>query len=435
MPALFPLRGVRYVPAAVTRLDRVVTPPYDVISSAAQAALYRRSPYNFVRVVYGKTRPTDRPGRDQYSRAHDTLQAWLRQQVLRADRLPGCYPYRQRFVVHGQTYDRWGVLALIRLGDPAVFLHEQTYDGPKQDRLRLLSAVQANLSPIFGLVDDADRRYRAVLSSCALRRPLTSVRHEGVQHDLWRMTAPAPIARLQAVLDAKALLLADGHHRYEVAMAYRDQVRQRNGSYTAGHPANFMLAFVAAFDAQDPGILPTHRIFRGLPAWSLEQLAARVPAVTVTPVPTDEALHAALRDPGSAEHPRIGCYAGRGQWAVVTLARVEPAVQMDVELLHQVIVPNAVGPVPPGTVAYTQEWAEAVREVDQGRAAVAWCLRPPTLTQILRCVQHHRRLPQKSTFFVPKPLSGLVIHRLQPVGAPPRTKVLDRTPQLHGHLR
>lgn len=419
MPAIFPLKGIRYASAAVGHLERVVTPPYDVISPASQAALYRRSPYNFVRVVYGRSQRADRPGRDQYSRARETFLGWMRQRILRQDRVPGCYPYRQQFVVQGRTYDRWGVLALIRLGDPTIFLHEQTYDGPKHDRLQLLQAVQANLSPIFGLVDDADRRYRALLATSAMRRPLMSAALNGIQHDLWRLTAPGAVAALQSALEPKALLLADGHHRYEVAMAYRDQVRRRNGSYTPEHPANFMLAFVAAFDAQDPGILPTHRVFSGISGWTVERLAAE-PSLAVTRVPDDAALQAALLQPGDPAIPRLGCYAGRGQWAVVALARPDPAVQMDVELLHRVIVPRTAASAP--TVAYHQAWADAARAVDQGRGVAAWRLRPPTLAQIVQCVRAGRRLPHKSTYFVPKPLAGLVVHLLRGAGAPPKTQ-------------
>lgn len=427
MPAVFPLRGLRYAPAFSRQLSRLVCPPYDVISPADQAALYRRSPYNFVRIIYGRGRATDRPGRDRYSRARETFLDWWRRGILRRDPQPGCYPYRQRFVHQGRPYDRWGILALIRLGDPTIFLHEETSEAPKRDRLQLLQAVQANLSPIFGLVEDSDHAYRQLLASSATRAPLASALFDEVQHDLWRVTSPRWLHRLQAALAAKALLLADGHHRYEVALHYCEVVRQSNGRWSQEHPSNFMLADIAAFDAEDPGILQTHRVFGGLPAWTLERLAAVGRSwLIVQPVPDEAALQMSLDGWRDDERPAIGCYLAGGERALVTLAQPDPAVGLDVELLHRVIVPRGLAPTPEAAgrlfVHYHQSWAQAVRQVDRGHGGLAWCLRPPTLAQILRCVRDGRRLPQKSTYFIPKPLAGLVVHRLQPVGVPPRQR-------------
>jgi len=434
MPAIFPLRGIRYS-STVGRLDGVVAPPYDVISPEAQTALYRRSPYNVVRVVYGRGRQTDRPGHDRYTRARALFLEWLRQGILRMDRAPACYPYRQRFRHEGRAYDRWGLVGLIRLGEPTIFPHEETSSIPKQDRLQLLQSVQANLSPIFGLVDDADRRYRTLLSRCAGRPPLASVMFEGIQHDLWRITVTAAIHRVQAMLESQAMLLADGHHRYEVAMAYRDQLRQRNGQFTPHHPANFMLAYVAAFDAHDPGILPTHRVFGGLGGWTLDRLAAAASWLTVERMANDVAVQERLARRSASDSPAVGCYAGNGQWAVATLTHPDRSVRLDVELLHRLIVPRCLAPDPLAasrlTITYTQEWGEAVRRVDQRLGTVAWRLRPPTFAQIIQCVKDARRLPQKSTYFLPKPLAGLVIHRLRPVGVPPRRPMRTSAVPVH----
>src|SRR3989338_2664658 len=147
MPAIFPLRGIRYSRAA-GRLERLATPPYDVISSSAQATLYKRAPPKFIGIVYGQTRKTDRPGHDQYTRAAETFSTWLAEGILRTDPVPACYPYRQRFAPQGRSFDRWGVIATIRLGEPTIFPHEETYATPKEDRLLLMRAVDANLSPI-----------------------------------------------------------------------------------------------------------------------------------------------------------------------------------------------------------------------------------------------------------------------------------------------
>ncbi len=425
MPTLFPFRAVRYASSRVPHLDRVVTPPYDIISSAAQNVLYRRSPQNFIRILYGRIRSSDRPGHDRYSRAQTLFHDWLGEGILRTDRAPGFYPYRQRFVHQGSSYDRWGLLGVIRLGEPTIFPHEDTHTAPKEDRRQLLQAVQANLSPIFGLVEDADQRYRTALASCTRRPQIASVMFEGVQHDLWRITAPASIHRLQLLLEAKPMLLADGHHRYEVALGYREHLRHRNGQFTRQHPANFMLIYAAAFDAHDPGILPTHRVVGGLDGWTLDRLAQEANNwLSVTRVVDAAAMHQAVAERIGHGHTAVGCYAGHGQWAVVAARQEDPAIRVDVELLHRAIVPRCLAPDPAAagrlTVTYWQEWAEATRAVDRGQGTFAWAMHPPTLAQILRCIEGGRRLPQKSTYFIPKPLAGLVIHRLQPAGAPPR---------------
>lgn len=420
MPAIFPLRGIRYALSSVGRLDRVVTPPYDVISSDAQDAFYRKSSYNFIRVIYGRIRPTDRPGHDRYSRARDTFQDWLREGVLRMDGAPAIYPYRQRFLHDGASYDRWGAIALLRLGEPTIVPHEDTYSGPKQDRLQLLRAVEANLSPIFGLVDDADGSYRAALTRQAAKPVVASAALDGVQHDLWRVTAPAAIQAVQRLVEARAMLIADGHHRYESATTYRDHLRQSFGSFTASHPANFMLVYLAAFDAEDPGILPTHRVFDGLAGWSLDRLND-CPAVAVTPVANEAAMQQALACWADPDRPALGCYAGQNAWAVVSMAKAHPSARVDVELLHRVIVPHCfASPAAQPAITYTHVWSEAMDLMRAGQGQVAWYLRSLRLPEILRCVQGGRRLPQKSTYFIPKPLSGLVIHRLRAPGAAPR---------------
>ena len=421
VPEIFPLRGIRYAPSVVERLERVVTPPYDVISPDAQRGFYRKSPHNFIRVVYGHTRAEDRPGRDRYSRAAGTFQAWIRQGILRMDRLPACYPYRQRFTCHGRSHDRWGVIALIRLGEPTLFPHEDTHAGPKQDRLQLMRAVEANLSPIFGLVEDEGGTYREVLQQQTKRPPMAAVQFEDVQHELWRVSMPLAIRRLQRTLEGRALLLADGHHRYESAMTYRDSLRRHAGSFGTDHPSNFMLIYVAAFDTHDPGILATHRVFSGLPGWSPEQL--RGLPVTIQKFPDQESLRAVVEGLGTSAPPALACYTRRTGWWLVSLAQRHPEIGLDVELLHRLIVPQAFPTTP--TITYTHEWDEALRQADADAEAVAWFLRPLAMAQILRGVQSGRRLPQKSTYFVPNPLSGLVIHRLRRPGPIPAQRYSD----------
>ncbi|MBI4313491.1 MAG: DUF1015 domain-containing protein [Candidatus Omnitrophica bacterium] len=424
MPAIFPFRAIRYSSEKAPALDRVVSPPYDVISPQGQEALYKKSTYNFIRIVYGKTRKTDRPGQDRYSRARELFSDWFQEGILRMDARPALYPYRQRFSVNAEgkdkVFDRWGILGLIRLGDSSIFPHENTYAGPKQDRLHLMAAVQANLSPIFGLVDDSDQKYQSLLSKVA-GPPLMSVNHEGIRHEVWRVAQPGFMHRLQTALETKAMLIADGHHRYEVAVQYRDLLKRSAPQFHSNHPANFMLIDVAGFSDQDPGLLPTHRVFDGLDTLGLENLKALAGAgLNFIAVPDEPAMIREVERLSRAGKIALGCATRSEGYAVIAQEPPFPeGIRLDVELLHGIIVPRHLAKTENEQhlrIAYTHEWKQASDWVRGGQGKLAWYTQAPTFNQIIECVRLGKRLPQKSTSFVPKPLAGLVVHRLRHSG-------------------
>jgi uncharacterized protein (DUF1015 family) len=406
-------RGYRYRADGARDLSAVVAPPYDQISPPMQAQLYAMSPANIVRVSYPADRPAPGEQADKYRRARATLDAWLVEGVWTPDEAPAIYPYTQTYRVDGREVTRTGFVALGEVSDYAqgvVRPHERTHTGPKQDRMRLLEATGADTGLLFMLTSDADGRLRAATAGAG--PPIAEARDlRGEHHRLWRITDPAAIARVQALMAPAVAIIADGHHRYETAVAYGQR-----------HPeaADKLMAFFA-LEAPGLTILANHRLVHGLAGFSLARLSREAGRwFDVTP----------LADP-SAFRPtptRIGVVAG-GEAAVFALrpgaagAIAWPAGtsaawrRLAVSLLHEGLLRPLLGidaaMLEAGHhVDYTADPDEAVRAAREGRAQAAFLIAPTTPAELQAVVGGGELLPQKSTHFYPKLLDGLVFHRL-----------------------
>lgn len=395
MAVVRPLAAVRYdVARAGGDPGRVLAPPYDVISPADQTELYARSPYNVIRLIL--PRETDRG-----AAAARTLQEWMASGVLRRDPAPAVYLYSQRFTLHdGTTHRRDGVLCRLRLEDfsrGVVLPHERTLPGPKADRLAILRATGANLSPIFGLYARRGERVRDLLGDVG--SPLVDV--DG-WHQLWPVTDPAAIERFQGALADETVIIADGHHRYETALAYREEQR--------GNPeAEYVLAYLANAEEEGVVILPTHRLVRApLP---VPDLAARLrEEFEVTPG------DGTRRAPGDIDVALPGrrLRLRARDAAHARLAALPPALRgLDVALLHAAIVEPVLG-LHPEALDFTHDDDEALDAVAGGRAGAAFLLNPPTLAQVRAVCLAGEVMPEKSTYFYPKLATGMVFSLIGP---------------------
>lgn len=419
MPFIAPFKGTRYDLRRVGSLSRVVTPPYDVISPGEQRRFYRRHPCNFIRVVYGLEYRTDRAGRSRYSRARRTLQEWVRRGILREDPEPAVYPYLQEYALEGRRRRRWGVVALVRLDSPRIYPHEETRAAPKMDRLRLLKAVEASLSPIFGLIPDENGRYRRwVASAVRGQRPIGSAVLGGVRHRLWRVTRREWIAGLKGILESRDLVIADGHHRFEAALSYRNARRARDANYHPGVGYNYAMFYLAAAGAEEPGLLPTHRVVSGLSRERARELvrkaAGRWPTRAVGPLSKVGERLRWLRRRGRVG---VGLCAGNGAGFVMEMTPPQRGGgvsrssrhALDVEWLHSEVLPSL---LPEGCeITFTQEAQGALRQVKRGRAQMLFVMQPPEFREVLRRARAASRMPGKTTYFHPKPLAGLVEYR------------------------
>jgi uncharacterized protein (DUF1015 family) len=395
MAVVHPLPGLRYDPARVGDVGQVLAPPYDVITPAEQAELYARSPYNVIRLILPRES-------DRGAAAARTLGEWTAAGILRPDPEPSVYLYSQQFSLpDGSSRRRDGILCRLRLedfGSGVVRPHERTLPGPKADRLAILRATGANLSAIFGLYARPAEPVRDLVGPVG--PPLVDVNG---WHRLWRIADPDAIARVQAALANQTIIIADGHHRYETALAYRDE---RPGNEAAA----WVLAYLANMEEEGVVILPTHRLVPGPLPVAPEVLEARLretfevgsgggrrTAGEIDCVLPDRRLRLRAR---AAARERLG--------------RLPPVLRdLDVELLRRAILEPVLG-VSAEALAFTHDDEEAADGVRAGRAAAAFLLNPPSMAQVRAVCMAGEVMPEKSTYFYPKIATGLVFSLVGP---------------------
>lgn len=418
MAQIRPFRGVRYNPAVVGDLRSVISPPYDVISPAQQSLLHLRHPYNAVHLDLSQDA-------ERYAYAAKTLREWLDTGVLVRDHEPALYFSVQEFSLKdGSRRRRAGVFVALRLEEfssGAVRPHERTFEDAKKDRLALLRACRMHLSPIFCLYSTPGWSIERVAEPGLTAAPLIDIADEhDVTHRVWRVTDRRVIAEVTARLAPESLIIADGHHRYETALRYRQEMAAQ-GPANEDAPFHYVLAYLT--NAQEDGlvILPTHRLLRGVslpPAQALRTALRRDFRVALFPLHDPAAFLHALRAPGAGR--RLGCaVAGAGHyWALSfdervtrTLAVPAPLRDVDVTVLHELILSRFLGLTPEAQkrhLEYTVDEEKAIRLVAAHQYQAAFLLNPTTFAQILRVCEAGEVMPQKSTYFVPKLPTGLV---------------------------
>ncbi len=422
-----PFRALRYDTSRVDPAD-VVAPPYDVIDEAGRQALLARSPYNVVRLIL--------PGAGRESEAGETLARWIADGVLVREARPGAWWLEQEATgPDGVRRRRSGLIAAVRVdayGEGGVRPHERTLDGPKAGRLALMRAVGANLSPIFAIYDDPASTVTALADAArAGTPPLVDVRDlDGTDHRLWRIDDEAVLDAIAEALAPLPLVIADGHHRYETAMAYRAERRAADGDPDEERPYDFAPVYLA--NRRDPGLEPfaTHRVVSGIEPDVLDALAAALAADWVI---ADVAGGVEELDAAVAAAPRgtpvFGLWDGtRGRLltlrdpsiAAAALPTASPATQaLDVAVVGALVLARVLG-IDAGAVAvtdrirYRRRAAEAAELVaaEPAGSAVALLLRAPTVADVEAVAAAGETMPQKSTYFFPKLLDGLVFHPL-----------------------
>ena len=442
MTEIRPFRGLRYQVSYVGDLANVISPPYDIISPQEQRALYTRSPYNVVRLELGVEHPTDSDTNNRYTRAEADLRRWAAEGILAYDQKPALYVHDQEFVHQGTTYRRRCLLTRVRLEEWAAGVvrpHEYTMVQPKEDRLRLLRATRANLSPVLALYRDEDRRIAQTLDEAlSAKQPAALARLGDDRHTLSAIDDEQALARLTALFEPLPLYIADGHHRYETALTYRKERREARPAWTGDEPENFVLIGLTA--AEDEGLLvrPIHRLvqFPPLDEDPLETLArhATVERVDAAPDEPDAALArllALMAERGRSASAFGLCLPGPngGQLSLITVDDAAGLVQrlcpdcpaewrdLDVAVLHFALLGMVlrVNPDPieeGGSVATIDDARQACEAVREGRYSAAFLLNPVPVAQVLAIADAGRRMPRKSTFFHPKLATGLVINTL-----------------------
>ncbi|MEA2632951.1 MAG: hypothetical protein QOE66_3170 [Chloroflexota bacterium] len=436
MPEIRPFRALRYDPATVPDPSLVVAPPYDVISPAEHDRLLARHPANVVRLDLPRDEAGDEPD-DRYRRAARTLAAWRSDGTLHKDPHPSIYVYEQAYRVPGAEASRiqrgfFARMCLESFGaGSGVLPHERTMSGPKEDRYKLLRATGVNTSPVIVLYTDRDGAGRVVLDAMTARAAdLDLIDDDGVRHRLWAFPADGEAAEAVAPLLAAAssgpVTIADGHHRYETALRYRDE-RRMSRSCEEDPAFDYLLALFLDTVGEPLTVLPTHRILRGLGDGGVDALLAGLDAFfvverDVTETELRQRFEAAGLAPGGEGRFGLWTRAGgafltarRHAFELYLPAGGEALRALDVTLLG-VALERLAGidddAVTAGAVAYARSAAEAIAQVDAGidGADAAFLLEPTPVASVAAVAADGDVMPQKSTYFYPKALSGLVIN-------------------------
>jgi uncharacterized protein (DUF1015 family) len=457
MAEIAPFAGLRYATDRVGDLASVLCPPYDVIGEDERRELEARHPENVVRLELPRGNDDAR-----YATAARLLGAWTTEGILRAENREAFYLYEQQFSypgtlggfsvppatdsagqspapstrIAGQRYTRRGFFAAVRL-EPferrVVLPHEKTLTGPKEDRKRLLRATHTQISPVFGLYRDAGGGARAIIDEAADGAPaVDATTTDGVRHRLWVITAPAAVDGLRTLLADKQILIADGHHRYETMLGLAPEMRPIDVAAGAA-ASDYAMMFLAR--AEDPGllVLPTHRMVNDLPDFSFDGLCAAAGAafdIAKGDETTAEAIEARLAREG--EKKVVFAVRAPGQptiWmtlkSILDLSALGPPAlrNLDVTVLHGVILGpllaiDAEALAKQSFLTYTHDTAEALGRVERGEIQAAFFMNATKVEQVLAACEAGFVLPQKSTYFLPKLATGLVMYRLE--GAAPR---------------
>ena len=434
MVRIAPFRGVRYSQKKIRDLAKVIAPPYDVISKSEQERLYKKSPYNFVRLDLSQEA-------DSYDAVAQTLNDWLAQGIFERDQEPAIYFSSQRFKLKGgEEKERLGFFALIELQDftsGEIRPHEKTHDAPKQDRLKLMLACQAQLSPIFALYAQPKPTINRILAVAVEGvAPWLDVEQDNGDHcRLWRITDSAVIQKIQQEMRDQKLLIADGHHRYEATLSYRDHMRRERGQWTGREAFNYVMAYCANMNDDNVVILPTHRLVRGFehkPFLELEEALQTYFYVEQHPKTPDgkvsflKALKAAAKKyrvigASFKRDPRYLILRLKNKRIMQRLAKdlSAPLRELDVSTLHLLILEHILGMAPEqqesgDRVRYFEDEETVLQTLEKEEFQAAFLLNAPKAEEVLAIAAAGEKMPQKSTYFYPKLSSGLIVNKLDP---------------------
>lgn len=440
MAHVIPFRGVTYNPEKIPDLAAVTTPPYDVISPEEQDAAYARHPNNVIRLILGHVRDTDSDADNRYTRAARDYGDWLEEGILVRDAQPAIYLAATGFAQDGRRITRYGLIALVKL-EPfekgIVLPHEKTFSRIKMDRLELMKACGANFSPVFALYPDADGFFDSLKGRIAGKAPdMAYVDRDGHDQKLWRLTDPEAARRVANHFSDKVIFIADGHHRYETALVYRDRVAETDPNFDETHPANYIMMSLTSMS--DPGmvILPAHRLLKAVPPEQISRFLEKAPryfdirAFPFTPetrVSQTTAFLEALK--AGATEKTVGIYVRES--AEFKLLKMKPdaltaafgdelpppLMDLDVTMLTRLIFMELLGFDQDRLdndqlIAYSSVAERALDITRQGVCDICFILNPTTVEQVRNIAQSGLIMPRKSTYFFPKVGTGQVINPL-----------------------
>ena len=450
MAKIVPFRGIVYNPERVENLANVATPPYDVITPPEQLAFYERHPWNIIRLILGKTSEKDTSQDNRHTRSADFFNAWMSENILIQDISPAFYLTSIEFSVQSRKITRWGLISQVALEpfeNGVVLPHEKTFSRVKSERLELMKSCHANYSPIFSLYSDSEQIVlNTMRQSCSEMTPnmkpdmkpdMKFVDTYGHIHQLWRITDVAVHQKISDFMNDKSIFIADGHHRYETALNYRQWVADRTPGFSPEHPANFIMMYLCGME--DPGllILPAHRMVKAISPEKLVSFITEAEACfDISRFPMESGIGTgtaaekwdSILNTGCAR-TRIGVVIRNHQQGY--LLSLKPGImqrmfgrdlsdrmlELDVTVLTRLILMELLGLNhsqldDESIMSYSSKTDVALEAVRTGDCDVAFILNSTRIDQVKRIAEAGEIMPRKSTYFYPKVITGQVLNRL-----------------------
>ena len=434
MVEIAPFKGMIYNKEKIKKLDDVMSPPYDIISEQMQNELYNKNQFNFVKLILGKILPDDTNANNRYTRAKQLFDAWQQQEILIPSQTPAIFPYNVEYTVNKEKKQMNGFFVLLKL-DPeykTVKAHEKTLTKPKADRLNLMRSCYANLEPIQLMYMDQDDTIRKTMDA-AVDNPLIKVKgYDGFTHQLWRLDNPETIQTILDELEKKILFIADGHHRYQTSINYAAEKREQTGNKDPDAPFNYIM--VVLCNMFDPGlsILPTHRFIK-MPDVNFDDISKKLEQYFIVEKKSVSGAEKdyqkigkkIMNDIKTNDKHMLALYT-KGRYYILTL-RDEQVMDvrasdhsktwrtLDVSILHKLILEEILGITEKNLedhVKYTRVDAEAIQQVDEGKYDFSFLINATKIDQLKAIADASEHMPQKSTYFLPKMLSGLVMYKM-----------------------
>jgi uncharacterized protein (DUF1015 family) len=433
-----PFRGIRYNQDAIGDISLVVAPPYDVIDDTGRDSYYNKHPYNIIRLILNRPKKAESPD-EPYERAASFLDRWLAQRILIRDQAPGIYLYRQRYLLDSEYTECTGIIARVRVEDfssGSILPHEDILPKPFEDRMKLLERTKANLDFVQALYSDPAERLKDPIIGETERFPIAQFQaSDGVAHDLWQVTDERFCEKMRKFFSGRPLYIADGHHRYTTALTYARRLEESGSELPEDDPRRFIMMMIVEMENPGLAVLPVHRVVlseapdperlrESVEQWfEVEEVSAPESALS------GRVAHLLKTLKRSSDVTSFVAYSGDGK---LLLLRLRPGVDvtqvidgeasadyktLDTTVLHRLVLQKGMGLGADGQsverdLSFTRDALEAAEMVQSGRARMAFFVNSPKVEQVRAIADNGERMPQKSTYFYPKPCSGVVMNRI-----------------------
>jgi uncharacterized protein (DUF1015 family) len=436
-----PFRGTRYNAEAIGDLSLVLTPPYDVIDDEQRDAFYNKHPYNVIRLILNRPKKSDPSEDSPYERASQFLERWRAQRILIQDPVPNLYLYRQRYLLESNYKECTGLFARVRVeefSEGGILPHEDIMPKPLSDRLRLLERTRTNLSAVETLYSDPAEKLKEPILREMERFPLAQFQTaDGVAHDLWGVSDEKFISKVSSFLSKKPLYIADGHHRYQTALDYSRSLKESGEITDEDDPRNFLMMMIVEMENPGLSVLPVHRVVKESGSFDAARMLEGIEkwfSIAEVEVPkgprSGQVFHLVKQLESAGTSTRaFGLFLENDRFLLLSWKSnldVEKEVEgeyssdykrLDVTVLQRLVIEKVLG-IPPdresiqSSLMFTRDPLEAVRFVDSGPGVAAFLMNATKVEEVREVANHGEKMPQKSTYFYPKPCSGVVMNSI-----------------------